>query len=76
MTMVRIDMEATGKKIKGMIEDKKFKKSWLAYELGVNPMSMYKWFSGEGLPKVENLLALALLLDVRMDDLLVWEKVE
>lgn len=37
-----------------------------------NPQAIYKWLRGESLPTVENLYALAKLLQVRMEDLLVF----
>ena len=36
------------------------------------PQAIYKWQHGECLPTVDNLLALARLLRVNMEDLLVW----
>ena len=38
--------------------------------------AIYKWQHGECLPSVDNLLALARLLRVRMEDLLVYEDQE
>ena len=40
------------------------------------PQAIYKWQHGECLPSVDNLLALAKLLRVRMEDLLVYEDQE
>ena len=37
------------------------------------PQAIYKWQHGECLPSVDNLLALARLLGVPMEDLLVYE---
>ena len=37
------------------------------------PQAVYKWQHGECLPSVDNLLALARLLQVPMEDLLVYE---
>ena len=37
------------------------------------PQAIYKWQHGECLPTVDNLLALARLLRVPMEDLLVYE---
>lgn len=38
------------------------------------PQAIYKWQHGECLPTVDNLLALARLLQVPMEDLLVYEE--
>ena len=40
------------------------------------PQAIYKWQHGECLPSVDNLLALARLLRVSMEDLLVFENRE
>ena len=40
------------------------------------PQAIYKWQHGKCLPTVDNLLALARLLRVRMEDLLVYEDQE
>ena len=40
------------------------------------PQAIYKWQHGECLPTVDNLLALARLLQVPMEDLLVYEDQE
>ena len=40
------------------------------------PQAIYKWQHGECLPTVDNLLALARLLRVPMEDLLVYEDQE
>ena len=40
------------------------------------PQAIYKWQHGECLPTVDNLLALAKLLRVSMEDLLVYEDQE
>ena len=36
-----------------------------------SPQAIYKWQSGASLPSVDNLLVLAKVLDVRMEDILV-----
>ena len=40
------------------------------------PQAIYKWQHGECLPTVDNLLALARLLRVPMEDLLVYDEPE
>ena len=40
------------------------------------PQAIYKWQRGECLPTVDNLLALSRLLQVTMEDLLVYEDQE
>ncbi len=43
---------------------------WFGFEY---PQAIYKWQHGECLPTVDNLLALSRLLQVRMEDLLVYD---
>lgn len=69
-----IDLPATGRRIE-----------WLRKAAGLSvrdvqtyfgfeyPQAVYKWQHGECLPSVDNLLALARLLRVPMEDLLVYE---
>ena len=40
------------------------------------PQAIYKWQHGECLPTVDNLLALSRILEVRMEDLLVYDDQE
>ncbi|MBQ7221075.1 MAG: helix-turn-helix transcriptional regulator [Synergistaceae bacterium] len=40
------------------------------------PQAVYKWQRGESLPTVDNLLALSLLLEVSMEELLIYEDQE
>ena len=47
--------------------------TWFGFEY---PQAIYKWQHGECLPTVDNLLALARLLRVSMEDLLVFEDQE
>ena len=44
---------------------------WFEY-----PQAIYKWLEGESLPRIDNLFALARLLNVNMDDLLICETQE
>lgn len=39
------------------------------------PQAIYKWQQGTALPSIDNLVALAALLGVKMDDILVTEVV-
>ena len=38
-----------------------------------SPQAIYKWQNGTALPTVDNLLALAALLHVRIDDILITD---
>ena len=39
-----------------------------------SPQAIYKWQNGTALPTVDNLIALAALLHVRMDDIIVTDQ--
>lgn len=72
-----LDLEATGSKIKTIMKQR-----------GVTPrqlqlimefpyvQTIYNWFAGKNLPTLDNLVVLAQLLDVTMDDLIVTRTVD
>ncbi len=69
-----IDMAGTGRRIKKRRCDAGLSVSVLQRQLGLESVqAIYKWERGESLPTVDNLLALARKLGVRMEDLLVYE---
>ena len=41
---------------------------------GFTPQAIYKWQNGTALPSVDNLVCLAALLRVRMDDILITDR--
>ena len=72
-----LDLEATGTKIKTIMKQK-----------GVTPrrlqlimdfpyvQTIYNWFAGKNMPTLDNLVVLAQILDVTMDDIVVTRMVE
>jgi transcriptional regulator with XRE-family HTH domain len=72
-----IDMPATGRSIelhrRAAHLSVKDIQTYFGFEY---PQAVYKWQRGETLPSVDNLLALARLLKVSMEDLLVYEDQE
>ncbi|MBQ3078956.1 MAG: helix-turn-helix domain-containing protein [Clostridia bacterium] len=72
-----IDLEATGRSIekrrKAAGLSVKDVQAFFGFEY---PQAVYKWQHGECLPSVDNLLALARLLRVPMEDLLVYDDLE
>ena len=69
-----IDLEKTGIKLKTMIKASGYTVKYIQEYLCLAcPQSIYKWFKGKALPSVENLHALSALLNVHMEDLLVFE---
>ena len=72
-----LDLEATGKRIKtlrvsSMLSVKQIQ-SVFNFE---HPQAVYNWESGKSLPSVDNLLVLADLFGVRMDEIVVYRTVE
>ncbi len=67
-----INMELTGKRIVELRKLRGLKVIDLQNYFGFEyPQAIYKWQHGESLPSVDNLLGLAVLLQVRIEDILV-----
>lgn len=67
-----IDMKATGENIKKFMEEKDITVTEMYKILGfANGQTIYKWLRGESLPKIDNLVIVASVLDVTIDDVLV-----
>ena len=69
-----IDLPGTGRNIQRLREQAGVTVRELQAYFGFEyPQAIYKWQHGECLPSVDNLLALARVLRVPMEDLLVYE---
>ena len=72
-----LDLAATGTKIKTVMKDKGI----TARELQIimdfpYVQTIYNWFAGKNMPTIDNLVVLAKILAVPMDDLVVTSLVE
>ena len=72
-----LDLAATGAKIKTVMKDK----GLTARELQIimnfpYVQTIYNWFAGKNMPTIDNLVVLAKILAVPMDDLVVTSLVE
>ena len=72
-----LDLAATGAKIKTVMKDKGI----TARELQIimdfpYVQTIYNWFAGKNMPTIDNLVILAKILAVPMDDLVVTSLVE
>ena len=72
-----LDLAATGAKIKTVMKDKGI----TARELQIimdfpYVQTIYNWFAGKNMPTIDNLVVLAKILAVPMDDLVVTSLVE
>jgi len=71
-TMMSIDMINTGANITRLREEKGLSVRDLQNIFGfATPQAIYKWQHGTTLPSVDNLVILANVLDVHMEDILV-----
>ncbi len=69
-----VDMKLTGQNIVSLRVKRGISVREIQHMLGfTTPQSIYKWQRGETLPTLENLAALACILDVAMDDILAVE---
>ena len=70
-----VNMAATGKNIELLRKSAGISVRQLQQIFGFGtPQAVYKWQRGDALPTVDNLVVLAAVLDVRIDDILVVEK--
>ena len=70
-----IDPEATGMKLKSLMKEKGFSVEAMRKEMGLaNKSTLYKWFRGEALPSIDNLLALGTVLGTGVDGLIVTKR--
>ena len=69
-----INMKATGKNIVQLMNEAgitvRMLQRFFDFE---NPNAIYKWRHGESLPTVDNLVALAFILHVKMEDIIALE---
>ena len=70
--MPTIDMVATGKNIERLRKNAGISVRDLQDVFGFgNPQAIYKWQHGTAMPTIDNLVVLAALLQVKIDDILV-----
>lgn len=70
----RIDVKKTGANILRLRKESKLSVQDLQSIFGfTNPQSIYKWQEGKAVPTIDNLLILATVFDVKIDDILITE---
>ncbi len=73
--MITIDMKATGLNIKSIMKSKGMKVSEVQNTMGFNnPQSIFKWMRGDSMPTIDNMVILADLLGVTIDQIVVTTK--
>ena len=68
-----IDPAATGERINMFRKERGLSVAYLREYFGLSTTNaIYKWLKGESLPTLDNFLALSVLFDVSMNDLIVY----
>ena len=71
-TLPAIDMAATGRNIAGMRKSAGLTVRDLQRFFGfTTPQAIYKWQRGTAMPTIDNLVALAVIFGVSLDDIIV-----
>ena len=69
-----INMPATGAHIKELMDQRGYSVKDIQQKFGFyTPQAVYKWINGDTLPTLDNLVILASILEVSVDDILVLE---
>ena len=72
LTMPAIDMVATGRNIAKMRQNAGLTVKHLQIFFGfATPQAIYKWQHGTAMPTIDNLVALAMIFGVTMDEIIV-----
>ena len=67
-----IDMTATGANIKALLKTKGLKVADVQNMCGFNtPQAIFKWMRGDAMPSIDNLVILAHLLGVTIDQIII-----
>lgn len=67
-----IDVKTTGERIKAYAFKSGYSAETLSQKLGCSRSSVFKWFAGQFVPRLDTLTILASLFDVSLDDLVVY----
>ena len=72
-----LDLDATGAKIKTLMKQREITPRQLQLILNFPYVqTVYNWFAGKNMPTLDNLVVLAKVLDVAMDDIVVTKMVD
>lgn len=67
-----IDMIATGANIRALIKAKGLKVADVQTVFGFNtPQAIFKWMRGDAMPSIDNIVILAYILDVPIDEIII-----
>lgn len=74
--MKTIDIKASGENIKSLVKQHNLRLADLQVALGFNtPQAIYKWYRGESMPTIDNLIILTELFNCSIDDIIVIKEV-
>ena len=77
MSLPVINLARTGNNIKRIAKENGFSADKIRDMLGISDRSnVYKWFRGDALPSVDNLLALSILFGVTINEMIIVENTE
>ena len=72
LTTPTINMTATGANIKALIKTKGLKVTDVQTVFGFNtPQAIFKWMRGDAMPSIDNMVKLAHILDVPIDEIII-----
>lgn len=66
-----IDVAKTGANIKRLCAERGVKVSDLVYGIHISAPAIYKWLNGESIPSLDNMIQLADLLGVTIDEIVI-----
>lgn len=70
-----IDTKATGQNMKTMMKNKKMTITDIQVIFGFNtPQAIFKWFRGDAMPTIDNMIIFADIFGVKIDDIIVVKK--
>ncbi len=76
LTMPVIDTQATGKNIRDMIKSRGFKIADVQSRCGFNtPQAIFKWMRGDAVPTIDNMVIIADMFGVTIDQIIVVKKI-
>lgn len=71
-----INIEETGKNIKNIFKERNYKIKDIQDIFGFNtPQAIYKWFRGEAIPSIDNLIIISSICNIKIDDIIIRQKI-
>ena len=74
LTMGIVDTVKTGRTLKLLAMKHGYSAESLSVKLGFSRATVFNWFAGDTIPRVDTLAILATMFGVKIDDLVVYQK--